>query len=190
MKRFAIIEPAAGRIEKPLLVEDHLDIVPVIETQDEIGEGQLLGAPEITIEEHRVIEHRPAVRALSGLVAIVGEKGEIIAIRDLGPELVQAADDARPYEAVKPEYDGDTEVLEGPVTTSTPELVRQVWTVRPKTKAELAAEANDRKEAALMQKYGERGLVVAFEQDNRLRLLEGKDRRTLDEFKAAEKKAL
>lgn len=190
MKRFAIIEPAAGRIERPIFVEDHFDIVPVVETEDVIGDGQLLGAPEIMIEKDRVVEHRPAVRALSGLVAIVGEDGAIVAIRDLGSKLVQAADDARPYEAVKPDYDGDIEVLEGPVTTTTPELVRQVWTVRKKTRKEIAAEEEERRENALLQKYGERGLIVAFEQDNRLRLLEGLDRRTLDEFKEAEKKAL
>lgn len=193
MARFAIVDPTgdAPRIERYLELPDGTLVLPVLETQDEPGDNQVLGSAEVTIAEGFVRAHTAAVRALSGVVAELNDAGEIVRTLDLGKDLVQVTSDIVPYVEVKPEFDPGTQVLEGPTTTRDSSGVRREWKVRNKTRKELAAEDDERKEEAIAARFGDLGLQMAFDQENRVRLLEGKDRLpSIEAFKAELKAAL
>lgn len=192
MARFAIVDPTGDtpRIERYFDLPDGQMVLPFVETADEPAEGQIAGSAEVTVEAGFVRSHVPAVRALKGLVAQLGEDGAILRTFDLGDQPVQATDDIVPYAEVRPEFDPETEVQEGPKITGSAAGVTMEWSVRKKTKKELAAEDADRKEAAFISRFGELGLQVAFDQENRFRLLEGKDRLSLEAFKQQLKSTL
>jgi hypothetical protein len=102
MPKFAVVEnDAVARYVEGI-------VLPVFDEIDEVGESEVLGPVETIIETDRVLHRRRARRALSGLVAIVGEGGSV-EFRDLGVELVAVADNVLPVEDARPELqDGKT----------------------------------------------------------------------------------
>ncbi len=197
MSKRAIVDLNGSRIVTIFEREDHLFDLPYVEEEAVPGPNQMLGPAEITIEATRVVAYRPAVRALSGIVALLDDKGEIIETRNLGPDPVGVKANVYPYAEEKPEHEPATEVLEGPETVMGDDLVMRVWTKRAKTPAELEADARAmiaaeaaEKAAALEAAFGRLGLAAAFEQENRIRKLEGEEPLTLDAFKEREAEKL
>ncbi len=85
-----------------------------------------------------------------------------------------------PVEVTNPPYDPATQVKTGPVVTVLVDKVTRVWTVRDKTAAELDAE----KDAAISN-VDVVQFKLAFNHENRIRVLEGKPQITVAQFKAA-----
>lgn len=182
MHKFAVIRDAA--IVRYVEIDDEERLLPIVVLDDELVEGLEIHGPIVEeMEANRVVYHRYARRALTGRVAILVDGG-VTEVRDLGPAPIMVADNVFPYEEQRPGFDPDTEKLDGPTTTVTGDKVVQAWSVARKTAEELSAEAAERGEQALLARFGDAGLTVVFEQENRLRLLEGKDRLSMGEFKA------
>lgn len=98
MQEFAIIED--GIIGRIIELPDDADApeggLPIVREADPtLGANQVLSAIIADIEPDRVVYRREARRALSGQVAII-EGGRVQDVRDLGPDLVQVADNALP----------------------------------------------------------------------------------------------
>lgn len=174
------------RIHEILEIEDGLRLLPVVEKDDEAGTDQLLGSPDIKIEGDHVLVHRKAVRALSGKVAILNEKGDIVETRDLGPVPVQVKDNVVSYTETLPPFDRVTHVIDSFTLVRGEGTIEKVWKIRALTTKELEAAAANDIEQALQSKFGARGLELAFSQENRLLKIEGKPPLTLDQFKAQE----
>lgn len=87
-------------------------------------------------------------------------------------------------ERVKPEYDPETQVIEGPTIEEDHEnkVRRFVWTVRDKTAQELDADKVNKVEG-----LNRVILEILFRHENRIRALEGKQAITVQQFKAAVK---
>lgn len=87
-------------------------------------------------------------------------------------------------ERVKPDYDPETQVIEGPTIEEdhTNKVRRFVWTVRDKT----AQELNNEK-TRIIDGLDRVLLKIAFNHENRVRALEGKQAITIEQFKAAVK---
>jgi hypothetical protein len=175
MTDFAIVDPAAQRIETYVAVPQGMVVLPVLRTADPVGEQQVPGDPVVTVSAEFVTIHTPAVRALSGKVAILNDANEIEAIRDLGGELVQVADNVRAFVERNAQYDAATQIRTGPQDRIGKALVERVWTVRDMTEEEKAERVHRRAVERVREQFGSRGIKAAFEQENRMRLLEGVD---------------
>lgn len=91
-----------------------------------------------------------------------------------------------PVEATDPGvFDGATQVKEGPTVSVLSDKVTRVWTVRAKT----AQELDDDKEATL-DRFAGLMLKIAFNHENRVRVLEAKAPVTAVQFRAALKALL
>lgn len=189
MKRFAIVDPAGQRIERAIDVEDEFDVLPIIETEDLLGDDQILGDPAVTIAKDHVSVHRPAVRALSGRIAILNDRNLIEEIRDLGDQRVQVADNVHRLIETNPDFDPTTQQRKGPEIRITKRGVEQVFKITSLTAEEIAARSARLADEELARRFGEQGLRVMFDQENRLRLIEGKNRVSIDEFMAAQRAA-
>jgi hypothetical protein len=101
MQRYAVVDPDRAEILRYIEPGDAV-ILPIVETSAEVGENQILGPVIETIERDRVVAHRAAVRALSGLVAVLNQDGTVHSVKDLGPELVAVGSHVLPLEDVSP----------------------------------------------------------------------------------------
>jgi hypothetical protein len=180
----AIVDISNNRIVSIFERDENLVDLPYVEEAAELEANQILGPAETIVEAGRVVSRRSAIRALSGLVAVVDDEGAVAEVRDLGPELIGVSDNVLPCTDTKPACDAATEVLEGPVVTVEDDAVTRVWSVRKKTAEELAAEQGARDNLKLRMAFGTVGLEAAYEQENRLRKLEGGKAITLEAFKA------
>lgn len=90
-----------------------------------------------------------------------------------------------PVQETDPAYDPAGQVKEGPVVTVFADKVTRTWAVRAKTAQELDGEKD-----AVVNGMDLVLLKVAFNHENRVRVLEGKQPITLAQFKAAIKALL
>lgn len=84
-----------------------------------------------------------------------------------------------------PSYDPETHVLEGPTYIIGPTEVTEQWTVREKT----AQEIDDAK-TARVNEYDRLGFEIAFDMENRVRVLEGRASVTRAQYRTALKARL
>jgi hypothetical protein len=172
MARFAILDPSANRIDRYIDIPDEHTVLPCRETSDEPGESQILGSAVVLVSESEVVIHRPAVRALSGLVAIVGDDGVTVEeVRDLGPDLCEVSDDVLPFEEVKPDFDPTTQVMLAAEDSREGDRIVRVHPVRKKTADELAADKAAAEEAKLTAALGTLGPAVLFDMESRVRAM-------------------
>lgn len=121
-----------------------------------------------------------------------GDKVEIGTRRLVSPVVSGWEDDTYRVlvvEETNPSHDPLTQTKTGPVVTIEADKVTRVWTVTDKTQAEMDADADARKEAVLSD-FDLLGLKVAFDQENRIRALEGKPQITAKQFRDALKARL
>ena len=127
--------------------------------------------------------------------AILDKSGAIVErrwLRELTPGEIkhwQGLPLARPIETTKPSFDPITQIMEGPVITILPYKVTEVFTVRAKTAQEIAAEQDAIKEGAL-DKFDLVALKIAFNHENRIRVLEARPQVTAAQCRAALKALL
>lgn len=120
------------------------------------------------------------IRIVSSTKAQIEEKDDT-QFRSGSPPPANAAKDWEwlPLVVVKPSYDGQTEVLEGPTEVVTATEVTRTWTVRDKTSDEINVDKDLRIPQTESVQY-----KIMFDQENRVRKLEGLDPTTDDEFRA------
>ena len=127
--------------------------------------------------------------------AILDKSGAIVErrwLRELTPSEIKhwlGLPLARPIETTKPSFDLATQIMEVPVITILPDKVTEVFTVRAKTAQEIAAEQDAIKEASL-DRFDLVALKIAFNHENRIRVLEAKPQVTVAQFRAALKALL
>jgi hypothetical protein len=119
MPKFAVVEDG--------VVTRYVEgtVLPVVDEIEATGENAVLGPVEVVVEAERVVHLRRARRALSGLVAIVGDAG-VAEFRDLGDEVVAVADNVLPVEDVRPEIP-DGKIYGDPEITVMKGMVRRTF---------------------------------------------------------------
>lgn len=120
--------------------------------------------------------------------AVIGPTNEVYRYSDnINPNeiYVKKGFKVLPVEYTDPAYDSSVQVKEGPVTTVLPDKVTVVYTLRDKTAQEL-----DDDKTGMIDSLDRRILRIIFNQENRLRVLEGKANVTFQQFKTALKNAL
>lgn len=124
---------------------------------------------------------------LSGLVAFIKD-GQVREIRDLGPNPVGVRPGAvlPVVTSPRPSFDPATQIVEGPIYTIDGDHVTQSWNLRDLTAQEIEA----RKDAQVDAAFQKLLFDVNFDQENRLRALEGKPAITKAQYRNALKAAL
>lgn len=90
-----------------------------------------------------------------------------------------------PFVEVKPNYDSATQVRTGPVRTITATEVTDTWTVRDKNTSETDAEKDE-----VIAAIDKLQFLIAFDIENRIRVLESKGQITAAQYRAALKARL
>lgn len=90
-----------------------------------------------------------------------------------------------PYLKVMPAYNPETQVREGPARVVAADSVTDTWTVRAKTAGELDAD-----KGAIISTIDKLQFLIAFDMENRVRVLEGKAQVTAAQYRAALKARL
>lgn len=90
-----------------------------------------------------------------------------------------------PFVEVKPNYDSATQVRVGPVRTITATEVTDTWTVRDKNTSETDAEKDE-----VIAAIDKLQFLIAFDIENRVRVLESKSQITAAQYRAALKARL
>jgi hypothetical protein len=118
-------------------------------------------------------------RITSSTRAIIEEKDES-EFRGGKPPPANTAKDWEwlPLVIDKPSYNSETEVLEGPEDVVTAEKITRTWTVRDKTPDEINADKDLQIPRTDSVQY-----QIMFDQENRVRKLEGLSPTTDDEFR-------
>lgn len=131
MTKRAIVDLNENRIVSVFERADHLVDLPYVEQEEEVGDNQILGPPEIVLEDDRIVSRRKALRALSGKVAVI-EGGKVKEVKNLGPNLIGVKDSVVPYVEVRPDFDSATEMLVGPEEVVADGRVTATWSVADK----------------------------------------------------------
>ena len=118
--------------------------------------------------------------------ALVGPSNEVKAVAsNIDPQTgTKAGWKWLPLVNIRPDFDSQTQMSEGPVRSFYADRVEDVWTVRNKTAPELTAEVESRKEQ-MLDSLNDIQNKVLFNHENRIRALEGKAAITPAQFRAA-----